>query len=28
VLAEEITGRPFEATPDTAADRVSSLLAG
>ena len=27
-LAQEITGRPFEATSDTAAERVSSLLAG
>lgn len=27
-LAEEITLRPFEATPDTAAERVSALLAG
>ncbi len=27
-LAEEITQRPFEATPDTAVDRVNALLAG
>lgn len=27
-LAEEITRRPFEATPETAADRVNSLFAG
>jgi phosphoribosylaminoimidazole-succinocarboxamide synthase len=27
-LAEEITGRPFEPTPQTAAERVSALLGG